>query len=64
MAIRNFSRITEFILLGITIDPKLNTTLFVLFLLIYLITMVGSIWVITVILVSAQFHSPKYFFFS
>ncbi|XP_047630514.1 olfactory receptor 1052-like [Phacochoerus africanus] len=64
MANRNVSGITEFILLGLTDDPELNTVLFVLFLLIYLITVVGNLWVITVILVSAQLHSPKNFFLS
>uniref|UniRef100_A0A8D1AMF5 Olfactory receptor n=1 Tax=Sus scrofa TaxID=9823 RepID=A0A8D1AMF5_PIG len=56
--------ITEFILLGLTDDPELNTVLFVLFLLIYLITVVGNLWVIIVVLVSAQLHSPKNFFLS
>lgn len=62
MADRNVSVITEFILLGLTDNPELNTALFVLFLFIYLITVVGNIWVITIILASAQLHSPKYFF--
>ncbi|XP_064347901.1 olfactory receptor 5J3-like [Camelus dromedarius] len=64
MANRNVSEITEFILLGLTDDPELNTVLFVLFLLIYLITVVGNVWLIAIILASAQLHSPKYFFLS
>ena len=62
MAKRNVSGITEFILLELSNDPELNTLLFVLFALSCLITVVGNIWVITVTLVSAQIHSPKYFF--
>ncbi|XP_036733022.2 olfactory receptor 1052-like [Manis pentadactyla] len=62
MADRNVSVITEFILLGMTDDPELSTVLFALLLLIYLITVVGSVWIITVILASALLHSPKYFF--
>ncbi|XP_005408278.1 PREDICTED: olfactory receptor 1052-like [Chinchilla lanigera] len=62
MADRNVSVITEFVLLGLTDDPELNIVLFVLFLLIYIITVVGNIWIIAVILVSTQLHSPKYFF--
>nr|NP_001378802.1 olfactory receptor family 5 subfamily BE member 1 [Equus caballus] len=64
MADRNVSMITEFILLGLTDSPEMTTVLFVLFLLIYLITVVGNIWIITIILVSSQLHSPKYFFLS
>ncbi|KAM6160839.1 LOW QUALITY PROTEIN: olfactory receptor 5J3-like [Erethizon dorsatum] len=61
MADGNVSVITEFVLLGLT-EPDLNIVLFVLFLLIYVITVVGNIWIIAIILVSAQLHSPKYFF--
>ncbi|XP_077720416.1 olfactory receptor 5J3-like [Canis aureus] len=62
MANRNVSVVTEFILLGLTDNPDLNTALFVLFLSIYLVTVVGNAWIIAVIWVSAQLHSPKYFF--
>ncbi|XP_004470201.3 olfactory receptor 5J3-like [Dasypus novemcinctus] len=64
MADRNVTMITEFILLGLTENPALNTVLFVLFLLLYLITVVGNICIITIILASSQLHSPKYFFLS
>ncbi|KAM5225860.1 olfactory receptor 5J3-like [Hipposideros larvatus] len=62
MADGNVSVVTEFVLLGLTDNAELNTVVFVLFLLIYLITVVGNVWVIVIILVSAQLHSPKYFF--
>ncbi|KAM5318298.1 uncharacterized protein AAES06_018261 [Glossophaga mutica] len=62
MAGRNSSVVTEFILLGLTDSPELNTVLFVLFLVIYLITAAGNGWVMALILASAQLHSPKYFF--
>lgn len=64
MADRNLSVISDFILLGLTDDPVLNTILFVLFLLIYVITVVGNLWIIIIILATAQLHSPKYFFLS
>lgn len=64
MADRNVSVVTEFILLGLTDNPELNVVLFVLFLLIYVITVVGNVWIIMVIVSSAQLHSPKYFFLS
>lgn len=64
MADSNVSGITEFILLGLTDNPEVNTVLFVLFLLIYLVTVLGNVWIITIILASDQLHSPKYFFLS
>ncbi|KAM8812703.1 LOW QUALITY PROTEIN: olfactory receptor 5J3-like [Rhynchonycteris naso] len=62
MADGNASVITKFILLGLTDNPELTTVFFVLFLLIYLSTVVANVWVIAIILASAQVHSPKYFF--
>ncbi|XP_055990451.1 olfactory receptor 1052-like [Sorex fumeus] len=64
MADRNVSVITEFILLGLTDNPELNFVLFVVLLLIYLINVVGNVWIITIILASVQLRSPKYFFLS
>ncbi|XP_008833347.1 olfactory receptor 1052-like [Nannospalax galili] len=64
MANKNVSVITEFVLLGLTDDPVLSTLLFVLFLIIYVITVAGNLWIIAVILTTAQLHSPKYFFLS
>lgn len=62
MADRNLTVITEFILLGLTEDPVLNTVLSVLCLLIYVITVAGNLWIIVIILATDQLHSPKYFF--
>ncbi|XP_037694317.1 olfactory receptor 1052-like [Choloepus didactylus] len=64
MADRNVTVVTEFILLGLTENPDLNTILSVLFLLIYLTTVVGILCIITIIQASVQIHSPKYFFLS
>nr|XP_002755382.1 olfactory receptor 1052-like [Callithrix jacchus] len=64
MADRNVSVITEFILLGLTDNPEMNVVLSVLFVLIYLITVLGNIWITITILTSAQLHSPMYFFLS
>ena len=62
MADSNVSGMTEFILLGPTDNPELNTVLFVLFLLIYLIAVLGNVWIIAIILVGDQLHSPKHLF--
>ncbi|XP_044537271.1 olfactory receptor 1052-like [Gracilinanus agilis] len=62
MAERNITEIMEFVLLGFTENPHLQYALFVVFFLIYLITVVGNLWLILLIGSSSQLHSPKYFF--
>uniref|UniRef100_A0A8V5FYU3 Olfactory receptor n=1 Tax=Melopsittacus undulatus TaxID=13146 RepID=A0A8V5FYU3_MELUD len=52
----------EFILLGITDRPCAQTPLFVLFLLIYIVTLVGNVGIITLVRVSPSLHTPMYFF--
>ncbi|XP_065540572.1 olfactory receptor 5AP2-like [Lathamus discolor] len=52
----------EFILLGLTDSPGAQTPLFVLFLLIYIVTLVGNIGIITLVWVSPSLHTPMYFF--
>nr|XP_009938224.1 PREDICTED: olfactory receptor 1020-like [Opisthocomus hoazin] len=49
---------------GFTDRPDLQVTLFVVFLLIYVITMVGNIGIIAVIRLDAQLQTPMYFFLS
>ncbi|XP_066467522.1 olfactory receptor 5AR1-like [Tiliqua scincoides] len=58
----NSSTITEFILLGITDDPGIKIIFFVVFLLIYLVNVVGNLGMITLISVDPQLHSPMYYF--
>nr|XP_030872154.1 olfactory receptor 4A16 [Gorilla gorilla gorilla] len=59
---RPSSNVTEFVLLGLTQDPDVKKALFVMFLLIYVVTMVGNllIWVTTI--VSPSLGSLMYFF--
>ncbi|XP_004384645.2 olfactory receptor 8S1-like [Trichechus manatus latirostris] len=64
MALRNHSTITEFILLGLPADPKIQALLFVLFLGIYLLTMLGNLMMLLVIRTDAHLHTPMYFFLS
>ncbi|XP_033924865.1 olfactory receptor 1020-like [Melopsittacus undulatus] len=52
----------KFILLGITEEPCAQTPLFVLFLLIYIVTLVGNVGIITLVRVSPSLHTPMYFF--
>ncbi|XP_062496342.1 olfactory receptor 8J1-like [Pezoporus occidentalis] len=59
---RNLMPVTTFILLGITDSPCLQTPLFVLFLVIYIVTLVGNVGIVTLVLVSPSLHTPMYFF--
>ncbi|ELW65935.1 olfactory receptor 5M8 [Tupaia chinensis] len=59
----NFTSVTEFILLGLTNRLELQV-LFVLFLAIYMVTVVGNLVMIVLIQVNARLHTPMYFFLS
>ncbi|XP_038281448.1 olfactory receptor 5L1 [Canis lupus familiaris] len=60
----NCTSVTEFILLGLADAPELRVFLFLLFLLIYGVTVLGNLGMIAVIQVSSQLHTPMYFFLS
>ncbi|XP_030046278.1 olfactory receptor 1009-like [Microcaecilia unicolor] len=59
---RNQTSVTEFILIGLTRDPKLQIPLFVLFLQVYIITLLGNIGIILVTRLDARLQTPMYFF--
>nr|XP_006133599.1 olfactory receptor 1019-like [Pelodiscus sinensis] len=58
----NHSVVTEFILSGLTDRPELQIPLFLLFLLIYVITVVGNGGMILLITTDPRLHTPMYFF--
>ncbi|XP_050812920.1 olfactory receptor-like protein COR4 isoform X1 [Gopherus flavomarginatus] len=60
----NHSEATEFILSGLTDHPELQVPLFVVFLLIYGITLVGNGGIILLIMSDPQLQTPMYFFLS
>ncbi|XP_043849518.1 olfactory receptor 8D1-like [Dromiciops gliroides] len=64
MAMGNNTIVTEFILLGLTNQTELQIPLFILFLGIYLVSMVGNLGLILLIWVSSQLHTPMYYFLS
>ncbi|XP_075409420.1 olfactory receptor 8S1-like [Tenrec ecaudatus] len=64
MAWENHTRITEFILLGLSTDSKVQAVFFVLFLGIYLQTLMGNLLMLLVISVDFHLHTPMYFFLS
>ena len=54
--------VTDFVLLGFTQNPKEQKVLFVMFLLFYILTMVGNLLIIVTVTVSETLGSPMYFF--
>ncbi|XP_077169600.1 olfactory receptor 10A7-like [Paroedura picta] len=58
----NFTRVTEFVLLGLSNHPELQVLLFIIFLLVYIIIMVGNMLIFIMILVNPSLHTPMYFF--
>ncbi|KAF4025981.1 hypothetical protein G4228_017947 [Cervus hanglu yarkandensis] len=58
----NLSLTTEFILIGFTNHPELTTLLFLVFLTIYLITMVGNLGLVALIVTEHRLHTPMYIF--
>ncbi|XP_036786116.2 putative olfactory receptor 8G3 [Manis pentadactyla] len=60
----NHSAVTEFILAGLTERPELQLPLFLLFLGIYVVTVVGNLGMITLIGLSSHLHTPMYYLLS
>ncbi|XP_016278321.2 olfactory receptor 5P3-like [Monodelphis domestica] len=64
MSGNNCTPVTDFIILGLTDDPVLCDILFVIFLGIYVVTVVGNLSIIILIKNSSQLHTPMYLFLS
>ncbi|XP_077003458.1 olfactory receptor 8H1-like [Tamandua tetradactyla] len=64
MESRNNTNVPDFILMGLTESGEIRWALFTLFLLIYLITMLGNAGMILIIHLNLQLHTPMYFFLS
>ncbi|XP_057362557.1 olfactory receptor 8H1-like [Manis pentadactyla] len=64
MGRRNTTQVTDFILLGLTDSPEVQLVLFLLFLLMYLITVLGNAGMVLVIRLDVWLHTPMYFFLS
>ncbi|XP_049633921.1 olfactory receptor 148-like [Suncus etruscus] len=59
---RNYTELTEFILLGIPRTQGVEKTLFLLFLFIYFFTLIGNLLILIAIVSSSVLHTPMYFF--
>ncbi|XP_057363066.1 olfactory receptor 8H1-like [Manis pentadactyla] len=64
MGRRNTTQVADFILLGLTDSPEIQLVLFLLFLLMYLITVLGNAGMVLVICLDVRLHTPMYFFLS
>uniref|UniRef100_G3UUD2 Olfactory receptor n=1 Tax=Meleagris gallopavo TaxID=9103 RepID=G3UUD2_MELGA len=64
MAKGNHSLITEFVLLGFSEKRDVQAVLFMVFLLIYVVTLLGNAGMITLIRLDSRLHTPMYFFLS
>ena len=58
----NYSYVTEFTLLGLTDHPDLQLPLFFLFLVMYMVIVMGNLGLIILIGISSHLHTPMYFF--
>ncbi|XP_077003507.1 olfactory receptor 8J1-like [Tamandua tetradactyla] len=62
MASENFTRVVEFILIGISECPELQIPLFLIFLVIYGLTLAGNLCIIILTSIDSQLQTPMYFF--
>uniref|UniRef100_A0A8C8YPQ9 Olfactory receptor n=1 Tax=Prolemur simus TaxID=1328070 RepID=A0A8C8YPQ9_PROSS len=59
---KNKTEVTQFILLGLTNAPELQVPLFIMFFLIYIITLIGNLGMTVFIFLDSRLHTPMYFF--
>ncbi|KAM5247358.1 olfactory receptor 5P3 [Ctenodactylus gundi] len=62
MGIENYTSVTEFVILGLTDDTTTCAVLFMVFLGIYVVTLLGNTSIIVLIRSTPQLHSPMYRF--
>nr|XP_015290781.1 PREDICTED: olfactory receptor 5F1-like [Macaca fascicularis] len=62
MTRKNYTSLTEFILLGLADTLELQIILFLFFLVIYTLTVLGNIGMILLIKTDSRLHTPMYFF--
>ncbi|XP_063819397.1 olfactory receptor 8U9-like [Pseudophryne corroboree] len=60
----NKSKVTEFILMGLTDKTELYIPLFIVFLHVYITTVLGNVGIITVSSLDTRLHKPMYLFLS
>ncbi|XP_056425802.1 olfactory receptor 1019-like [Hyla sarda] len=60
----NHSLINEFVLIGFSGEPYQNVCLFFVFLIVYIVSLLGNIGIIYLVCNNIKFHTPMYFFLS
>ncbi|XP_009433625.1 putative olfactory receptor 10J6 isoform X2 [Pan troglodytes] len=61
---KNLTEVTEFVFLGFSRFHKHQITLFVVFLILYTLTVAGNAIIMTIICIDRHLHTPMYFFLS
>ncbi|XP_049747198.1 olfactory receptor 1102-like [Elephas maximus indicus] len=61
---KNLTEVTMFTLLGFTDNFELQVFLFLLFLAIYVFTLVGNLGLVLLVMADARLHTPMYYFLS
>ncbi|XP_075141534.1 olfactory receptor 2B2-like [Leptodactylus fuscus] len=64
MLLKNDTVLSEFVLLGLSSQPKIQLALFIVFTLVYAVILIGNILIIVLVLTDVSLHSPMYFFLS
>ncbi|XP_025868746.1 olfactory receptor 8U3-like [Vulpes vulpes] len=64
MAEGNSTKVTEFILLGFSVHREIEIILFLLISVVYTLTLVGNLGMISLIRLDSRLHTPMYFFLS
>ncbi|XP_006203169.3 olfactory receptor 9K2-like [Vicugna pacos] len=58
----NHSEVTDFILVGFRVRPELHILLFLLFLLVYAMVLLGNVGMMAIIMTDPRLNTPMYFF--
>ncbi|XP_016069433.1 PREDICTED: olfactory receptor 2D2 [Miniopterus natalensis] len=58
----NQTQVTEFFLLGLSGDPHTQHLLFIFFLAVYLVTVLGNLLLVSLVQADSLLHTPMYFF--
>ncbi|XP_010611540.1 olfactory receptor 7G2-like [Fukomys damarensis] len=64
MKFKNQTAVSDFLLLGLTDDPQLQPLIFSLFLVIYLVTILGNVLIVLAVRSDSHLNTPMYFFLS
>nr|XP_033799906.1 olfactory receptor 2AP1-like [Geotrypetes seraphini] len=59
---KNHTEVTEFILLGFFVFPEVQLLLFLVFLIIYVMSLTGNLLIIITVCYNSHLHSPMFFF--